>query len=297
MGSVPVGRKKRADTTGGPQTFRSPTAVVIWWVWLLFAAANLIDLAVQGRDHLSLVAAAILVLATGVAYVTAQRPRIVADSSGITVVNPLRDHHVGWAGVTKVDLADLLRVHCRGEPGQEKIIYAWAVHYSRRRKLAGETRVRRQAARASSGRPSLGTFGLGSGYGSGRRDPGFGSPPGPRRRPRRTPSGSSGCSATTRPPPGPRRSGPAAPWRSPAPGPGPRSNRLGSNPLGSNPLGLNPLSSEPAGLEPAGLEPAGDAAADSRIAGWLEPLTSTWDRTALLALLIPALILLAAILF
>ena len=120
MGSVPVGRKKRADTTGGPQTFRSPTAVVIWWVWLLFAAANLIDLAVQGRDHLSLVAAAILVLATGVAYVTAQRPRIVADSSGITVVNPLRDHHVGWAGVTKVDLADLLRVHCRGEPGQRE---------------------------------------------------------------------------------------------------------------------------------------------------------------------------------
>ena len=120
MGSVPVGRKKRADATGGPQTFRSPTAVIVWWVWLLFAAANLIDLAVQGRDHLSLVAAAILVLATGVAYVTAQRPRIVADSSGITVVNPLRDHHVGWARVTKVDVADLLRVHCRGEPGQTR---------------------------------------------------------------------------------------------------------------------------------------------------------------------------------
>ena len=74
MGSVPAERGKRSGATGGPQTFRSPTAVVVWWVWLLFAAANLIDLAVQGRDHESLVAAAILLMATGVAYVTAQRP-------------------------------------------------------------------------------------------------------------------------------------------------------------------------------------------------------------------------------
>ena len=33
------------------QTFRSPVAVVIWWLWVLFAVGNLIDLAVQGRDH------------------------------------------------------------------------------------------------------------------------------------------------------------------------------------------------------------------------------------------------------
>ena len=82
MGTVPVGRKKRAEATGGPQVFRSPTAVIVWWVWLLFAGANLIDLAVQGREHLSLVAAAILVLVTGIAYVTAQRPRVIADSAG-----------------------------------------------------------------------------------------------------------------------------------------------------------------------------------------------------------------------
>ena len=125
MGSVRVGRKKRADATGGPQTFRSPTAVIIWWVWLLFAAANLVDLAIQGRDHLSLVAAAILVLATGIAYVTAQRPRIIADDAGVTVVNPLRDHRVGWAGVSEVDLADLLRVHCQRGQEQPKIIQAW----------------------------------------------------------------------------------------------------------------------------------------------------------------------------
>ena len=64
------------------QTFRSPFSVVIWWVWALFAAGNLIDLAVQGRDHLSVVAAFILLFITGVIYPTVQRPRIVADDEG-----------------------------------------------------------------------------------------------------------------------------------------------------------------------------------------------------------------------
>ncbi len=53
------GRKRgRKPGDGTVQTFRSPTAAVIWVVWLLFAVANWIDLAVQGRDHLSVVAAA-----------------------------------------------------------------------------------------------------------------------------------------------------------------------------------------------------------------------------------------------
>jgi Bacterial PH domain len=264
MGSVPVGDKKRAGAAGGPQTFRSPAAVVIWWVWLLFAAANLVDLAVQGRDHLSLVAAAILVLATGVAYVTAKRPRITADSAGITIVNPLREHHIGWAGVTNVDLADLLRVHCQ-RPGGEKVIYSWAVHYSRRRKLAAETRARRTAARTVSGRRlSLGASGPES-YGGGRRNPGYGTPP-----------GSEAASA--------------------AEAEAERIVRV-----------LNEYATaaraetvwaegtvEIAGAQDSAseIEPAPDGAADPRVAGWLEPLTSTWSREALLALIVPALILL-----
>ena len=62
-----------------PLTFRSPTAVVVWVLVLLFVVGNLIDLAVQGRDHLSAVAAAVLLLGAGVGYVTAQRPRIIAE--------------------------------------------------------------------------------------------------------------------------------------------------------------------------------------------------------------------------
>ena len=264
MGSVPVGRKKRADATGGRQLFRSPTAVVVWWVWLLFAAANLVDLAVQGRDHLSLVAAAVLVMATGIAYVTAQRPRIIADSSGVTIVNPLRDHHIGWAGVTNVDLADLLRVHCRGQ-GREKVVSSWAVHYSRRRKLIAENRARRTTARASSGRrPAFGTFGLES-YGTGRRNPGYGNPPGS--------EGTSAAEAEAE-----RIVRVLNEYATAA-----RAETVWAE-------GTVAIAGAPdSGRE---VEPALDGAVDPRVAGWLEPLTSTWSARALLALIVPALILL-----
>jgi ribosomal protein L12E/L44/L45/RPP1/RPP2 len=155
-----------------PQTFRSPTALVVWVVWLLFAAGNWIDLAVQGRDHASVVAAAVLLLATGAAYVTAQRPRVIVDDAGMTIKNPVRDHRISWAAVTDVDLMDLLRVHCaagqgaagqgaagQGAAGQgrgerRKTISAWAVHYSRRRQYSADVKARR-AARTAGGRPSL----------------------------------------------------------------------------------------------------------------------------------------------
>jgi hypothetical protein len=146
---------------GQTQTFRSPIAVVVWIVWLLFAVGNWIDLAVQGRDHASAVAAAILLLATGAVYVAAQRPGIIADDAGMTIRNPLRDHRIGWAAVTKVDLADLLRVHCdRGGEEHAKVIHAWAVPYSRRRRFAAEVKARRASGPR---RSSFGSFGLPSG--------------------------------------------------------------------------------------------------------------------------------------
>jgi hypothetical protein len=157
--------KTTSGDVGAPQTFRSVTAVIVWWIWVLFAVANLIDLAVQGRDHLSLVSAGILVLITGVAYDTAQRPRVVAADDGITVRNPLRDHHIPWPSVARVDVSDLLRIHCRppGPTAAEqvglaapssksgKIISAWAVHYSRRRQYSTDIKARRAAVRESRG--------------------------------------------------------------------------------------------------------------------------------------------------
>lgn len=156
-----VNDKKDPD---GREVFRSPGAILIWWVWALFAAGNLIDIAIQGRDHLSLVAAFILLFVTGIVYVTAKRPRIVTDTDGLTIVNPVRDHRVGWAAVAGADPTDLLRIRCEWPDGDRtgrQAIYSWAVHTSRRRQFNAEMRARRQQQRG--GRASVGIFGSGAG--------------------------------------------------------------------------------------------------------------------------------------
>jgi hypothetical protein len=158
----------------GREVFRSPAAVVIWWLWVLFAVGNLIDLAVQGRDHLALVAAFILLFITGVVYVTAQRPRVIIGAHGVTVVNPLADYQVGWAAVASADATELLRLRCEWPDGDRtgrRAIYAWAVHSSRRRQVSAELRAQRQSRRAARG------FGPGGLAGSGSAG-GFGAPSG-----------------------------------------------------------------------------------------------------------------------
>jgi len=280
-----------------PQIFRSPTAVVVWVVWLLFAVGNWIDLAVQGRDHLSVVAATVLLLATGVAYVTAQRPRIIADDAGVTVRNPLRDHRIGWAGVAEIDLLDLLRVHCAwgGPPGaapadreHHKVISAWAIHYSRRRQFAAEAKARRGARRSASAVP----VGFGRSYGSAApaREPVSAAQADAERivkllQARATaaraeavwadatvePVGTHPAAGTDAAEPAPAaQAAPgttAAPAAQPAPG---------------------------ATAAPAAQAAPGTTAVAAT--GWAEPLTSTWSRRALAALLIPALILLIVVL-
>lgn len=149
----------------GREVFRSPGAAILWWVWALFALGNLIDLAVQGRDHLSLVAAFILVFVTGIVYVTARRPRIVADDDGLTITNPVREHRVGWAAVAGADSTDLMRIRCEwpdGDGTRRQAIYSWAVHSSRRRQVAAELRARHRPQR-DGGAGGSGIFGSGAG--------------------------------------------------------------------------------------------------------------------------------------
>ena len=152
------------DAPASRQTFRSPFALLIWWLWVLFAVGNLIDLAVQGRDHLSVVAAFILLLITGVVQVTVHRPRIATDGEGLTIMNPLRDHRIGWAAVAGIDAARQLRVRCEwpldggaGGTGR-RILYSWAVHSSRRKQVTAELRAQGRSRRASARGP-FGAFG------------------------------------------------------------------------------------------------------------------------------------------
>ena len=292
-----------------PQIFRSPTAVVVWVVWLLFAVGNWIDLAVQGRDHLSVVAAAVLLLATGVAYVTAQRPRIIADDAGVTVRNPLRDHRIGWAGVAEIDLLDLLRVHCAwgGPPGaapadreHHKVISAWAIHYSRRRQFAAEAKARRGARRSASAVP----VGFGRSYGSAApaHEPVSGAQADAERIVKLLQARATAARAE-------------AVWADSTIEPASTPPAAGTHPAAATHPAAGTDAAEPAPAAQAApgatAAPAAQAAPGTTAApaaqaapgttavaatGWAEPLTSTWSRRALAALLIPALILLIVVL-
>ena len=168
---------QKGSSEAGREVFRPPAAAAIWWLWVLFAVGNLIDLAVQGRDHLSLVAAFILLFVTGVVYVTARRPRVIIDADGVTVVNPVGDHRIGWPAVAAADATELLRLRCEWRDGDRtgrRAIYAWAVHSSRRRQVAAEMRAQGQSRRGARGVGGSGLSGsLGGAGGPGR----YGAPP------------------------------------------------------------------------------------------------------------------------
>jgi len=133
-------------------------------VWVAFAVANVADFAIEGAPaRFAIVVSAILVTITGLAYVLALRPRVIAEPSGLTIVNPFRDHHVPWAAITAVDTGEWVRVHHAagragagqagaGQPGAadppssaaSKAISCWALYISARtkRRAAGLARAR-----------------------------------------------------------------------------------------------------------------------------------------------------------
>lgn len=145
----------QAVKSGQNKVFRLPGAIVAWWAWVIFAAANLIDLAIQGRSHTAAEIAVALACITGVVYACALRPRVVADSGGITVMNPLRDHRVPWGSVTGVDLAESVQVHyvpptspspfTDVAPG--KVIHSWALYARRRGRLRSELLQQQRGSR------------------------------------------------------------------------------------------------------------------------------------------------------
>jgi hypothetical protein len=143
----------RKDPDGEREVFRSAGSTVLSWAWFVVAAIILVDLAVQGRDHAALVTVMLVLAITGVVYACAWRPKIVADSSGITIINPVRDYQVPWVAVSKVDVVNSVRVHCEPGPGapRGKVLYSWAVQSSPR--SARKAALRREAS--SQPRPRL----------------------------------------------------------------------------------------------------------------------------------------------
>ncbi len=128
------------------RTFRLPAPVVIWWVWVVFAVANLIDLAFTGRDWYSVLVIAVLAVITGLMYAVALRPRVITDDQGITVLNPLRDHRVPWGAVSSVTVGESVQVRCARGPGsgREKVVHSWALYAPRRARVKKDFPGRRQ---------------------------------------------------------------------------------------------------------------------------------------------------------
>ena len=131
------------------EVFRLAPPLILWWVWVAFAVANLADFAIEGAPaRFAIVVSAILVTITGLAYALALRPRVITEPSGLTIVNPFRDHHVPWAAITAVDTGEWVLVHYApgragaGPPGvpsppssaASTAVSCWALYISARTK-------------------------------------------------------------------------------------------------------------------------------------------------------------------
>jgi hypothetical protein len=140
-GSTTILKSAWRTTDDGRTVFRLMPPLVLWWVWVAFALANVIDLIVQSHDWFSVEVAAVLLLVTGLMYVCTLRPRVITDARGLTVLNPFRDYQVPWGGVSGVYLGDSVEIQCaRPAPRPEKTVYSWALYSPRRSRARAELR-------------------------------------------------------------------------------------------------------------------------------------------------------------
>lgn len=142
------------------EVFRLAPPVILWWVWVAFVIVNFADFAIQGASaRFAIVVSAMLVAITGLVYVLALRPRVIAEPSGLTIVNPFRDRHVPWAAITAVDTGDWVRVHYAAgqlrpainpSSAASRAVSCWALYVSARTKRRA-ARPRRPAPSGRSG--------------------------------------------------------------------------------------------------------------------------------------------------
>lgn len=125
-----------------PLVFRSTPAFVFAWLWMAFAAANLVDLAVRGRDVSAVIAGGSLLLGAGVAYVIGLRPRVVADDDGVRLHNPLRDIRLPWSAVDKIEKTDSIEIS-----SGDRTFRAYALQASPRARARAELKSRAKDSR------------------------------------------------------------------------------------------------------------------------------------------------------
>ena len=122
------------------EVFRLAAPVVLWWVWVAFAAANVADFAIQGAPaRFEIVVLAILATVTGLAYALALRPRVIAGQAGLVIENPFRDYRVPWGAIQTVDADNWVQVHYSGPTATRssasgESVSCWALYVSARAK-------------------------------------------------------------------------------------------------------------------------------------------------------------------
>jgi hypothetical protein len=123
----------------GARVFRSGALRVGGWVWMVFAALNFVDLIWRGRDMASAIAAAAMLLGSGLAYAVALRPRIVADDEAVQFHNLLRDVRLPWEAVTRFEGGDAVYAHVG-----DRRFRAFILQTSPRARARSEMKARRE---------------------------------------------------------------------------------------------------------------------------------------------------------
>jgi Bacterial PH domain len=126
-------------TPPGARVFRSGVLRVGGWVWMVFAALNFVDLIWRGRDMASAIAAAAMLLGSGLAYAVALRPRIVADDEAVQFHNLLRDVRLPWEAVTRFEGGDAVYAHVG-----DRRFRAFILQTSPRARARSEMKARRE---------------------------------------------------------------------------------------------------------------------------------------------------------
>jgi hypothetical protein len=131
---------------------KSRVGWVLGWLWMIFAAYNVVDILRHPWDRASAYAGSILLLVSGFVYVVGLRPRLHADPERVLIRNPLRDVEIPWGAVSEVSARDSIRVDT-----ERKRYHSWVGHVPNRRRA----RFNRSKLRARSAELTADTRGRG----------------------------------------------------------------------------------------------------------------------------------------
>lgn len=147
-------RKGNGERAVKPEVFRSKTAWVLGWAWMVFAAFNAVDLIANGTIPSALVAGAVLAVLTAAVFVGCLRPSIVPREDGIVVRNPLRNVFVPWKAVDGVHVSHAIII----ESGDDSV-RCWTPQASARERAKavrrGAPAVPARAGRFPSTQPQI----------------------------------------------------------------------------------------------------------------------------------------------